>query len=562
MSRKSILTVLCIFLSTIGFSQKAIINGTIINNKFKNVELISATDKSLPALAKTDIQTDKFTLAAEIGTTDLFFLKMGDQGQNDVFLICLAPKENIQITIDGNNLKRVVSVSGSASMSFAKKLTDIMMSKQKYLDSINSLLQHDKKQLAYSGFATQFIKYQQVNKEWDDNIHSAIIWNDSLLSCMNQETVSNGNLIKKNVSTFLTSTIKCMKLLKNYYASYQNYIDNIASSLSISTDPIEDQDSFNHDVAEFVRLMDLHHQWVQINMQEYASKIDALTTQYDELFYDNQLETSKAKVSFANSILAVIQQYSAKISADKTTFIEQSNQLTELGGQINNNAKTKIQQIVSNYQQIYDKENRNQNEAMRNLMIENKHNLAALMFLDNFAQDKALVAEVINGLNETYPNHPIVSERYKSISSPQYRTSEGSPAPELAFPGVDGKIRKLSDLRGKVVLIDFWASWCGPCRRENPHVVREYAKYHSKGFEIFSVSLDKTKQNWTDAIAKDNLSWPNHVSDLKGWGSEAAKIYGVNSIPATFLIDQEGNIIAKNLRGEALSNALKQIFGE
>ncbi|MDA7802974.1 AhpC/TSA family protein [Crocinitomix sp.] len=134
-------------------------------------------------------------------------------------------------------------------------------------------------------------------------------------------------------------------------------------------------------------------------------------------------------------------------------------------------------------------------------------------------------------------------------------------APEIIGNDVNGQTKKLTDLRGKVVLIDFWASWCGPCRQENPNVVRVYNEYKSKGFEIFSVSLDKEKDAWMKAIEADNLSWPNHVSDLNGWQSAAAVDYGVNSIPATFLIDASGKVIATNLRGPQLEAKLKEILG-
>ncbi len=121
----------------------------------------------------------------------------------------------------------------------------------------------------------------------------------------------------------------------------------------------------------------------------------------------------------------------------------------------------------------------------------------------------------------------------------------GSPAPDLAFANPEGKVMKLSDLKGKYVLIDFWASWCKPCRMANPHVVKLYEKYHDSGFEIFSVSLDQDRQRWVQAIAADKLTWPYHVSDLKGWQSEGAQLYGIRSIPQTVLVDKEGNILAK-----------------
>ena len=141
----------------------------------------------------------------------------------------------------------------------------------------------------------------------------------------------------------------------------------------------------------------------------------------------------------------------------------------------------------------------------------------------------------------------------------------GDKAPDLVFAGPDGKTRKLSDLKGKIVLIDFWASWCRPCRMENPNVVKTYNEFKdvafkgADGFEVFSVSLDRNKTDWEKAIQSDGLVWKNHVSDLKFWQSEAAKIYNVNSIPATFLIDGEGYIIAKNLRGGSLASSLQKL---
>ena len=154
-----------------------------------------------------------------------------------------------------------------------------------------------------------------------------------------------------------------------------------------------------------------------------------------------------------------------------------------------------------------------------------------------------------------YTNQQIAEREKKAFLKP------GNPAKDIALPNPQGDTLRLSDFKGKVVLLDFWASWCAPCRRENPNVVNMYHLYKEDGFTVYSVSLDQNKDKWVDAIEKDGLVWPNHVSDLKGWGSVGGATYMVKSIPFTVLIDKEGNIIGTNIRGPELQNQLKAIFG-
>ncbi|AQG81347.1 TlpA disulfide reductase family protein [Spirosoma montaniterrae] len=185
--------------------------------------------------------------------------------------------------------------------------------------------------------------------------------------------------------------------------------------------------------------------------------------------------------------------------------------------------------------------------------------LFALNFI-NIESDFATYEELANRFEKEKPNSPHAKSligRVKRIKGVMI----GSSAPEIALTDTSGAVVPLSSLRGKYVLIDFWASWCGPCRNENPNVVRMYNKFKDKGFSIYSVSLDRPgdREKWVRAIRNDNLTW-THVSDLKFWQSQAAQEYGVQAIPATFLLDKEGKIIAKNLRGEALEQKLTEIL--
>ena len=175
--------------------------------------------------------------------------------------------------------------------------------------------------------------------------------------------------------------------------------------------------------------------------------------------------------------------------------------------------------------------------------------------------DYAFVGLAEQYVEEFSGDNPGIAQQLMGQISKAKAKMIGAIAPEISLPTPEGDTVHLSDFRGKVVLVDFWASWCGPCRRENPNVVRLYNKYKDQGFEILGVSLDRSKDSWVKAIEKDGLSW-QHISDLKYWKSIAAQTYGVSSIPYTLLLDEEGKIVAKKLRGAELETMVAKLLKE
>jgi peroxiredoxin len=192
---------------------------------------------------------------------------------------------------------------------------------------------------------------------------------------------------------------------------------------------------------------------------------------------------------------------------------------------------------------------------------ENSSSIAALAVVEQLNPDTdfELFELVANNLKERMGHSPVYQNLAARVESMR-KTSPGAEAPDLTFNDPNGNPITLSSFRGKYVLIDFWASWCRPCRIENPNVVKLYDQYKNKGFEIYGVSLDQQHDAWVNAIAQDQLTWPQ-VSDLGGWNSKPSQMYGVQAIPATFLLDPNGIIIAKNLRGEELKQKIAELLG-
>ncbi len=179
--------------------------------------------------------------------------------------------------------------------------------------------------------------------------------------------------------------------------------------------------------------------------------------------------------------------------------------------------------------------------------------------------------KVDSSLSKLYPEYEPVKalgsqvQEYLSVKGPESPSAAGAAAeaviaPDISLPTPDGDTIKLSSTRGSFVLLDFWAAWCGPCRMENPNLVQAYNKYHSKGFQIYQVSLDKTKEAWIKGINDDKLGRWIHVSDVKYWQSEVVPLYKIDKIPTNYLLDREGRIIATDLRGENLQAKLAELF--
>lgn len=217
-----------------------------------------------------------------------------------------------------------------------------------------------------------------------------------------------------------------------------------------------------------------------------------------------------------------------------------------------------VNKIKKEYQNFQN----DMNDYSKTFIKNNPDAFISVLLLENFLMREYIPATEIKSFYDKLDKKLVNTKSAQNIKKTldlMLAVVVGKPAPKFSAKSPEGKLISLDESLGKVTIVDFWASWCAPCRKENPNVVALYNEYHSKGLNIIGVSLDQDAKKWKDAIAKDNLSWI-HVSNLKYWDEPIGKQYGISSIPATFILDAKGNIVAKDLRGDALRAKVKELL--
>ncbi|HXP51862.1 MAG TPA: TlpA disulfide reductase family protein [Bacteroidia bacterium] len=222
----------------------------------------------------------------------------------------------------------------------------------------------------------------------------------------------------------------------------------------------------------------------------------------------------------------------------------------------------KMDSLSHAFEKPYDDLMTKQKAYVADFVKQHTNSFACLAYIQMLPFDdySSTYSALDESLSKSYPNSAYVTMFHNDVANLK-RVMVGSPAPDFTLPDPDGKDVSLSSFKGKVVLIDFWASWCAPCRASLPGVVRVYNKFKDKNFTVLSVSLDKDKDHWVDAIKKFDLTW-THCSDLKYWDSKVVKLYGFDGIPFSVLVDEKGNIVAKNLEEEALTKKLEGMLSK
>ncbi len=559
-SIKVALTLLLSIFCVAAFAQKnTMIKGKIYNNTFEKATLKVVHNPQSAIYGEANIAEDGTFLIKtnKITEPDIYVLEFAEKMSS---LLVILPGDQIEIEWDGANLQRIIAVSGSSDMAFVKKMSDYYDDLKRIGDSINGKFLEDPSIKYYKEFHTKFQMFYQINSGLDSAIQTSMA-SYALLRQKLQENNKGGKMNVKDSDAFLAEMLDLLKSVDNGYTPLENYQKNVTSYYDFAHDDKDLDPHFTAVLDEYLSSTTLKF---NLAAEEYAfvmPTIRKVIAKRDSLMFEDQLSSKKQTKAFIQYIYDECHQFQ-----DFSNVLNRVNvlaaQTQQSGKGMHELSQQMTQKKVKMYQTAFSQKTGGINLLLKETLLAHKDGLAALMFIDLFPKDQFadLHKQVVSSLKAKYPNNVLVNDRAKALNN--VKIAVGSEAPDLAFQNPEGKIMKLSDLKGKVVLLDFWASWCRPCRMENPNVVKLYNKYKSQGFDVYSVSLDRTKQQWVDAIAKDKLIWPNHVSDLKGWQSEGAKQYKVTSIPSTFLIDRNGKIIAVNPRGQQLEKALKEVFGK
>jgi thiol-disulfide isomerase/thioredoxin len=541
------------------FAQKTTLSGKIENNRFTQADLQLLYKDDGISFGNAKINADgTFKLIANLPKTDLYKLDFGNGAQ---MMLCLSPNQNIEFVVDATDLTVIKSVKGSPSMEFCKNTAEMINAIRVTFDSIRTALQEDKEAAFYNDFQSKFKPLSDAHKDADTYCALTAQFVDSLQKYVNSKLIK-GKVDSKQLDAFIYTGSNIVKEIVLNYSKYASYMQSMALFHDFKNNRNQKFESFyNSGVDKYFEFIAQRDEKMKNAFASFVAQAENYINLRDSLVINDLSNKKKEKELLATAIIELSKKCAGAKEAE-ASLINAAKVADGYAAYSLQEAQRKISTIVQKYQTLFNNEEKKNNDAIVKYLLANKNDLAVLMFIELFPKDThaALHQEVIKALYAKYPEHPIVSERYKAETTAPPSTSIGAMAPDLAFENPEGKILKLSDLRGKVVLLDFWASWCRPCRMENPNVVNVYKKYNSKGFEVFSVSIDRDKASWIKGIQDDGLIWQYHVSDLGYWQSKALKIYGVSSVPATFLINKEGKIIAKNLRGAALENALKELF--
>jgi peroxiredoxin len=260
---------------------------------------------------------------------------------------------------------------------------------------------------------------------------------------------------------------------------------------------------------------------------------------------------------FAATVIGGISNNELNTLRKALLVYEDSLQLVSIRGEEANIAGDSV--LSANLHEQYYTIEKEKNTTIKQFAIEHPKSIAGAYFVTTvFDFNLSELDSVYNAFDSTIKNHLYVKQIKESIDAIK-RTSVGQPAPDFELKNLNGIPVSLSSLKSKYVFVDFWASWCAPCRAENPNLVKTYKQFRGKNFEILGVSLDDNRQEWLKAIKKDKLTW-QHVSDLKGWESSVVPLYGLRGIPANFLVDTTGKIIARDLHGDQLQKKLEEVL--